>query len=319
MNKKIHLRYLFFILLFSLFFISKGSYVYANEIVKYRAITGERKYDPVEAYNGRIIYNVGRAVVHVEFDESTHVIDYSEQIDLAVDFWRAFIRNVYPQLDIRRVRPGEQANFFIGHSSSLNMIAGRAGVEPAISYIPQTAYINSIVFDNYDLVNQYGIYIDNYLVGMNEERMELIMRTFRDTHNRGEAVRRYMYILLIRHLGYALGFVPDNSEISLFSNNTSWYSPEIYYISLNDSLTPRLMYRNNTFDYIEDLVQFNDEEDAFSIHDIQISPQEEIVARMCLSSEEVSEQFEAVKELYQMCNSPKITYPLVARIMAIFN
>ncbi|REF28231.1 hypothetical protein BDD26_3110 [Xenorhabdus cabanillasii] len=326
MNEKIYLKYLSLMLFIGLFlFFSKSPYIFASEEIKHRAKTtqlGEdRNYNPVEAYGGSIIYAIppGGAIAHVEFDQATHRIDYTDQIDSAVDFWRAFIRNVYPQLSIRRVRLGEQANFFIGHSSSLNMIAGRAGIEPAISYIPQTNYLNTIALRSNNLVNRYGIYIDNFIVEMNENRMEFIMRTFSDVHNRGEAVKRYMYILLVRHLGYALGFVPNDSNISLFGNIIPWYSPEIYYISLNDSATPRLMYRNNTFDYIEDLVRFNSEEDAFTINDIRISPQEEIVARMCLYTGELAEKSEKDSKLYQLCNTRIMTYPLIARMILTIN
>ncbi|PHM51638.1 hypothetical protein [Xenorhabdus sp. KK7.4] len=321
MIKKTSFMKLFFKLSIIFLFAKISS---AEEIIKYRLdatqLSNDQNYNPVSAYDGSIIYAIppGGAIAHVEFDdEATHRIDYTDQIELAVDFWRAFIRNIYPQLTIRQVRPGEQANFFIGHSASLNIIAGRVGFEPAIAYIPNSENINTTVMGEYNLANQYGIYIDNFIVGINENTISFIMRTFRDVNNRGEAVKRYMYMLLVRHLGYSLGFVPDDPNVRLFQNDIPWYSPELYYISLNDSATPRLMYRNNTFDYIQDLVNFNDEEDAFDIHDIHISPQEEIVARMCLNTYGNIVLNKEDKDLYQLCNTKKITSPLIARIMAI--
>ncbi|CDH00017.1 hypothetical protein L7750_19125 [Xenorhabdus bovienii] len=333
MNIKIYFKFLssmttLFLMVFSFYFIGSAK---ASEIIKYRtSITHTNPdgdptlYNPVETYGGVILYNTpspSGASVYVEIDGHTRQIDYTDQIELAVDFWRGIVRDIYPMLTIRHMRSGEEANFLIGYSSALNMLSGIAGREPAISYIPHTGHVNTLALRNTNLAGQYGIYVDNYLAEMNEERMTMMMRTFSDVHNNGEAVKRYMYILLVRHLGYALGFVPEDSNVNLFGNNIPWYSPEIYFVSLNDSATPRLMYRNNTFEYIEDLVRFNAEEDAFSINDIRISPQEEFVARMCLGNELSMIQTKTSKSYNDMCSSKstKVTYTLIARIISIIN
>ncbi|WP_340614420.1 hypothetical protein [Xenorhabdus thailandensis] len=290
MNDKAYFKFL--LLMFTrviyFFFILNAMEVNANEIIKYRAsITqtdqDENNYNPVEAYGGEIRYTIppNGAVIHAEIYDATSRIDYSAEIEAAIDFWRNVARDLYPQLTIRRANNSQEANFRIGHSSALSMLAGRPGLEPAIAYIPQTGYINTLALRNANLAGQYGIYIDNFLVGMNDEIIEAIMRTFSDIYNPHEAVKRYMYILLVRHFGYALGFVPDNPVVNLFGNDIPWYSPEIYYISLYDGVTPRLMYRNNTFEYINDLIRINNEEDAFTINDIRLSPQEEFVIRIC--------------------------------------
>ncbi|PHM22151.1 hypothetical protein [Xenorhabdus ehlersii] len=67
--------------------------------------------------------------------------------------------------------------------------------EGEIRYVipPKTEYINTLALRNANLAGQYGIYVDNFLTGMNDDR---IMRVFSDVHNPYEAVRRYMYILL---------------------------------------------------------------------------------------------------------------------------
>ncbi|MBD1226420.1 hypothetical protein [Xenorhabdus griffiniae] len=274
------------------FFILNAMEVNANDIIKYRAsITqpdrDEVNYNPVEAYGGEIRYTIppNGAIIHAEIYGVTSRIDYSAEIEAAVDFWRNVSRDLYPQLNIRRANNPQEVNFRIGYSSALNMLAGRPGLEPAIAYIPQTGDINTLVLRHANLAGQYGIYVDNFLAGMNDEIITAIMRTFSDIHNPGEAIKRYMYILLVRHFGYALGFVPDNPEVYLFGNNIPWYSPEIYYILSNDGVTPRLMYRNNTFEYINDLIMINGEEDAFTINDIRLSPQEEFVIRMCSNTD----------------------------------
>ncbi|MDC9603866.1 hypothetical protein [Xenorhabdus griffiniae] len=289
-------RFRFILLMFArvicFLFLLNSMGVNANVTIKYRAsITQPDRdgvhYNPVEAYGGEIRYTIppNGAVIHAEIYGATRRIDYSAEIEAAVDFWRNVARDAYPQLTIRRANSSQEANFRIGYSSALNMLAGRPGLEPAIAYIPQTGYINTLALGNTNLAGQYGIYVDNFLAGMSDERITTIMRTFGDIHNPYEAVKRYMYILLVRHFGYALGFVPDNPMVNLFGNNVPWYSPEIYYISLYDGVTPRLMYRNNTFEYINDLIRTNGEEDAFTINDIHLSPQEEFVIRMCSNTE----------------------------------
>ncbi|WP_086953126.1 hypothetical protein [Xenorhabdus innexi] len=319
MNKNPFLRNIFLILSI-IFILPKISF--AEEIIKYRVDTSQsendQNYNPVSAYGGSIIYTIppGGAIVRVSFDEHSHVIDYTDQIALAVDYWRRFIRDVYPQLTIRQVRFGEQANFSIGYSLS-NLISRTTALEPAIAYIPNSDNINTTVMAGYNLANQYGIYIDNYITVINDETISTIMRSFRDVHNSGDAVKRFMYILLVRHLGYALGFVPDNPNVDLFRNMIPWYSPELYYISLNDSASPRLMYRNNTSDYIQDLVSFDEEEDALDINNIHLSPQEEMVARMCLGFDVVMALSKNNREKNRLCNTKTITYPLIARIMVI--
>ncbi|OTA19920.1 hypothetical protein Xbed_01850 [Xenorhabdus beddingii] len=280
-------------------------------------------YNPVEAYNGEIRYSIspGGAVVRVEYDGQSYSIDYTSEIESAVNYWRRIIPNIYPGLTIRHTNQGE-SNFVIGYSSNMNLFGSRQDREPAISYIPNSEHANSEAMRNHtsdNAVVSHGIYIDNFLVGMNDDRIRMISTIFGDVHNTGDIIKRYMYILLVRHLGYALGFAPDDTNVHIGGNTIAWYSPEISFISRNDSLTPRLMQHYNTFDYIEELLRLINEEEDFNINNVVISPQEEIVARICLGGGAMIEQSEEMKEFYQMCNPRKITFPLTAQMMTILN
>ncbi|MDX7992072.1 hypothetical protein [Xenorhabdus littoralis] len=199
MNRKYHTRYLFLTLiklLVASFFIQAA---HAIEIINFRAesrvssLLEPSIYNPVEAYNGEIRYSIasGGATVQAEYDDESYLVDYSSEIEAAVNYWRSILPNIYPGLTINHANQGE-ANFVIGYDPNIGIIGGDEDLEPAISYIPNTDNVNNIAMGNVS----HGIYIDQSMTEiLNNENVEMIMAAFSDAPNPSDAIKRCIFVL----------------------------------------------------------------------------------------------------------------------------